>query len=124
MKMGELFTRHTEGKEFNIPGVDGKPSGEKITMRFAGSDEGRAGRYIAKQALPDMVAGKTDVERSRASDRAVAIALSHLVVSWTLEDECTLKNAEEFLYNAPHVLDWADGITSEPSSFFTKASAS
>lgn len=125
MRIESLFIRETanEGREFDVPDMKGMPTGEKITLRHSLSDMGRAGRNIMQRQIPEIMSGITDdVERANLHNKLVAKALAYLVVSWSFEDECTLENAQALFENAPHLIDWADKVTSEADGFFGKAS--
>lgn len=125
-KLSDFNTRDkaNEGREFDIPTPDGKPSGEKITMLHATSDAGRAGRAWAAQQIPMRLKGVDDaMERQRLQDDLLAETLAYLVTGWTLEDECTRENAAALFRNAPHLMDWADQVTVQSELFFGKASA-
>jgi len=126
MKAADLYTQQAanDGKEFNIPDPFGKPTGQKITLRHAQSNVGRAGRAIVQAKVPELLGEVKDpLQRQLLQEEMVAEALSYLVVSWTLDDECSLKAAKDLFINAPHLIDWVDEITSSGEHFFPKASA-
>lgn len=126
MRIAELNTKvqAEQGREFNVPDFEGKPTGAKITLRHAQSDMGRAGRAIVQAKVPDLLLPETDpVRRAILQDALVAETLAYLVVSWTFEDECTFENAKALFIGSPYLIDWADRLTSDGGNFFGKASA-
>jgi hypothetical protein len=127
MRIADLNTRDRAniGQEFDVPGPDGKPTGQKITLLHGTSDRARAGRAIVQAKVPDLELSKRDLmERYRLQDELLSETLAYLVVGWTLEDECTLENAKALFLGSPYLIDWADAVTSRGGRFFTKASVS
>jgi len=126
MKASEFYTQQVanDGKEFNLPDPFGKPTGQKITLRHAQSNIGRAGRAIVQAKVPQLLGEEKDpLKRQLLQEDLVAEALSYLVIGWTLDDECTPAAAKDLFVNAPYLIDWADEITSSGEHFFPKASA-
>lgn len=125
MRIADLNTREqaNTGQEFDVPGPDGRPTGQKITLLHGTSDRGRAGRAIVQAKVPDMeLSSREPVERHKLQDELVAETLAFLVVGWTFDDDCTPENAKALFVGSPYLIDWADLVTSRGGRFFKTAS--
>jgi hypothetical protein len=113
----------SDGREFLAPDINGVPS-VKMTIRHAQSDVFRRVHAVELATLAGLLAGVEDpLERQAIAERASLRAMSYLVASWELEEECTQPNVLALLQKRPYLAKWIDQQSVRSADFFAPASA-
>jgi len=119
--MNAFFTRQkaNDGIEFPLSFPDGSPSPHKIRIRGVDSDEFRKAEADAKRKMFETAAVKAKGETVAYDPMEERFRLlSHLVISWTFDGECTPENVFNFLKEAPQIAEQIDTIAGRRSLFF------
>lgn len=113
----------SDGREFLAPDINGVPS-VKMTIRHAHSDIFRRVMAVELATLSGSLAGiECPIERQRLVEESSLRAMSYLVASWELEEECTQPNVLALLQKRPYLAKWIDQQSVRSADFFTPASA-
>lgn len=124
MKSSDLFTRPAAnaGRRVDIPGPDGKPTGEWMTIRHVDCDDFRKKRAEILASAAMLPADTPAAERQRLRESMHRDLLATLVTGWSLEDEFSRDNLMALLENAPYLADWIDRTSENASLFFGSSS--
>lgn len=124
MKSSDLFTRPAAnaGRRVDIPGPDGKPTGEWMTIRHVDCDDFRKKRAEILASAAMLPADTPAAERQRLRESMHRELLATLVTGWSLEDEFSSDNLMSLLENAPYLADWIDRTSENASLFFGSSS--
>jgi len=124
MKSSDLFTRPAAnaGRRVDIPGPDGKPTGEWMTIRHVDCDDFRKKRAEILASAAMLPADTPAAERQRLRESMHRELLATLVTGWSLEDEFSRDNLMDLLENAPYLADWIDRTSENASLFFGSSS--
>jgi hypothetical protein len=112
----------SDGREFLAPDINGVPS-VKMTIRHAQSDIFRRVMAVELATLGGSLAGvDCPIERQRLVEESSLRAMSYLVASWELEEECTQPNVLALLQKRPYLAKWIDQQSVRSADFFAPAS--
>lgn len=119
MKATSLYTLNAScvGVPLAIRYPNGQPTGQTINVRGTDSHEFQsAAREKHRQKIE--ILALPESEQEAAFEKATLKLMASVVAGWTFEEKATLENVEEFLKNAPDVLEQVDNFCTKRANFF------
>lgn len=120
--MEDFYTRALSNEGVELPLY--LPTGEKSehSIRIAGidSDVFRKASVEAERDAYKVSDIQDTQERATFIRESKLRLIASLVLSWSFEKECTLKNAMDFLREAPQICDAIDSVATKRKLFFSQ----
>lgn len=115
----DFYTRSGIIAKFILKDVNGKNSGQWLMVGGIESTPWRKNRQDRlKLRLAQSLSGSNVEEKD--GDRTTAQLLSKIVADWSFTKAFSQKEAEEFLYNTPYIMDDLDAFISNKGNFLRK----
>ncbi len=124
--MDAFFTRDraNEGIELPLYLPSGRKSGHWLRVLGVDSDSFRLAEADSKRDAFRIASMEDKEKRAGEIHASKRRLIATLIVGWSFPQPCTSKNVEEFLRQAPQIMDAVDTVASRRALFFGARSSS